>query len=123
MRQEYPDPHQPFDPARVAPLLAVAQLLASSPRSVDACFDPDDFMDLSWCRRDRPPGMRIFKHVRTRRYLNLDAGGRAYRYVPPRPDHPDRAGFYRLHQTLGDAIDHLELSSNAVDGVDGQLGA
>lgn len=95
--------------ARTAPLHRVKELLATSTRSVDTRFDPDDFMDLTWCRRDRPPGIKVFKHVVTRQYLYLDNSGRAYRYVVDRPGEP--GGQYRQHATLSDAIDDLELSA------------
>lgn len=45
----------------------------------------------------------LYKHHHTRRYLNLDASGRAYQFAP---DPSDRASSYRpIH--LGDAIAHV----------------
>ena len=41
-------------------------------------------------------GIRMYKHVFTRRYLFLDANARPYRYVLPddwRPGHPDRGRY------------------------------
>ena len=114
MRVVYPEPDHPFDRARIAPLQQVAKALATSTRLVDARFDPDDFMDLSWCRQDRPPGIKVFKHVLTRQYLYLDEGGRAYRYVVDRPG--DLGGRYRPHARLSDAIDNLQLAAG-LEGV------
>ena len=44
----------------------------------------------------------MFKHVDTRRYLNLDVDGAAYRY-------DDGDGTYVRHETLRDAVDALGL--------------
>ena len=49
----------------------------------------------------------LYKHVATRRYLNLDDEGDAYRYVAPRD--LARPGRYVPHRRLLDALDHLEL--------------
>ena len=111
-----PQSPRPFNSSRTAPLLDLARRLADSPRPIDARFDPDDFMDLSWCRHDRPPGIAVFKHVRTGRYLYLDAAGRAYRYDPPPLGGTSRAGSYRPHANLSDAIDDLGLTEITIGG-------
>jgi hypothetical protein len=54
-------------------------------------------------RRDR---IWLYKHIETRRYLNIDAAGHAYRYIPPLFD---RDGRYIAHRRLADALAHLEL--------------
>ena len=113
MHFAHPDTDGTLTRARLVPLYKVARRLATSPRPADACFDPDDFMDLSWCRSDRPATISVFKHIRTRRYLYLDATGRAYRYLPPSPGGAARPGAYVLHATLAEAIDALELSTVA----------
>jgi hypothetical protein len=94
---------------RFAPLRLVAERLRTSSVPADAFFDPDDFMLMSWCHDDCPTHLLLFKHVDTRRYLNLDVHGAPYRYVPPRDDDPDGDGRYEPHATLRDAVDHLEL--------------
>lgn len=107
--------HQPpperSDPLarRFAPLRLVAERLATSTVPADAFFDPDDFMLMSWCRSDRPKDVMLFKHIDTRHYLNLDADGAAYRYVPAATDDPDDQGTYVRHMTLRDAVDAVGL--------------
>ena len=85
---------------RFAPLRLVAARLATSAVPADAFFDPDDFMLLSWALDDCPAPVKVFKHVDTRRYLNLDRDGAPYR--------ADGGGYVR-HATLRDAIDALGL--------------
>ena len=108
MRYEYPEPDQPFDPAWIAPLLAVDEILAKSLRIADSFFDPDDFMIMGWYRRPRRSNIMLYKHRDTRRYLNVDGRGRAYRYVPP-PNLESEDDGYRRHPTLRAAIDHIGL--------------
>ena len=46
----------------------------------------------------------LYKHGDTRRYLNLDGAGHAYRYVPPADPYGDVAGSYApLPDALGAA--------------------
>jgi hypothetical protein len=94
---------------RFAPLRLVAQKLRTSSVPADAFFDPDDFMLMSWCVGERPSGVHLFKHVDTRHYLNLDADGVPYRYVPPATDDPDDEGSYVRHTSLRDAVDAVGL--------------
>ena len=103
-----PPPARP-DPLerRLAPLRLVAEKLRASAVPADAFFDPDDFMLLSWCRANRPAHVMLFKHVDTRRYLNLDADGAAHRYVPPAD--PGGEGAYPRYATLREAVDALGL--------------
>ncbi len=106
MRLEHPRPdllHRRFAPLRI-----VARQLRSSPVPADAFFDPDDFMLMDWCRADRPGSISLFKHIDTRRYLNLDASGTAYRYVPP-ADARSGTGAYVRHPDLRDALHQLGL--------------
>lgn len=107
MRIEHPQPDLLF--RRFAPLRLVADQLRSSTVPADAFFDPDDFMVMSWCRDDRPAGISLFKHVHTRRYLNLDSEAHAYRYVPPDTDDPAGKGTYLPLASMRDAVDHLRL--------------
>jgi hypothetical protein len=104
-------PPERFDPLarRFAPLRLVADRLRTSTVPADAFFDPDDFMLMSWCRSDCPGHVMLFKHVDTRRYLNLDANGDAYRYVPPAADTPDGDARYVRHTTLREAVDGVGL--------------
>lgn len=109
MRHEYPERDQPFDPAWIAPLLAVDEILAKSLRIADSLFDPDNFMIMGWYRRHGRSNIMLYKHRDTRRYLNVDSQGRAYRYVAPRSLDSEREGCYRRHLTLRAAIDHVGL--------------
>ncbi len=98
-----------------APLRLVARRLKSSAVPAAACFDPDDFMLMSWCHPDRPATISLFKHVGTRRYLNLDADGNAYRYVTPAAGNPNRAGTYVPHKSWRETLDDLGLGDQ--DGI------
>jgi hypothetical protein len=91
---------------RFTPLRLVAERLATSTVPADAFFDPDDFMLVTWCRRDRAPGVDVFTHVDTRRSLNLDPDGVPYRHVP---EAAPGAGRYERHRTLRAAVDALGL--------------
>lgn len=71
-------------------------------------FSVDDFMCMGMLRRRRRPDLLLAKHVHTRRYLNLDAEGHAYRYLPP-PEDSDSNGQYRPYRDLIAAIDALHL--------------
>ena len=97
MRHQPPPARSDLLARRFAPLRLVAERLRASAVPADAFFDPDDFMLMSWCRADRPQDVMLFKHVDTRHYLNLDADGAAYRYVPPATDAADDEGTYVRH--------------------------
>jgi hypothetical protein len=49
----------------------------------------------------------LYKHIGTRRYLNLDDEGHAYRYAPPAD--LSKPGRYVAHRRLEDGLVHLEL--------------
>jgi hypothetical protein len=100
-----PDAH-PIDPGWWAPLEAVARVSAGQPHY--AFFDPADFMLMGRIVRRSPRAdLLLYKHWYTRRYLNLDQAGHAYRFVPPRALH--RSGRYLHHGSLADALDALGL--------------
>ena len=71
-------------------------------------FRVDDFMCMGMLHRHRRPNLILNKHYFTRRYLNLDATGHAYRYLPP-PPRSTSSGQYRPHKDLVSAIDALQL--------------
>jgi len=80
------------------PLEKVADLLSERG---DNRIDPGDFMYMGATGADTGVAVRMFKHCDTRRYLNLDANGHAYRYTPT-----GSGGYtYRL-QNLDAAIAH-----------------
>jgi hypothetical protein len=90
-----------------APLEAVARAIAHE--HYYRFFDLSDFMLMAKVvRRNSRPDIFLYKHYYTRRYLNLDEAGHAYRYVPPR-DLFHGEGRYLKHRSLRAALDHLEL--------------
>ncbi len=103
-----PDDKRPLHPSWLAPLEAVTRAVAGNPRF--RFFDPSDFMIMNqWLRRGRPT-LVLYKHWYTRRYLNLDAAGHAYRYLSPRDILTSTSnGRYLPHRDLCEAIDHLWL--------------
>jgi hypothetical protein len=75
-------------------------------------FHPAEFMYMAAVRRARPDlVIHLYKHVDTRRYLNLDDAGHAYSYVHREVDRvsSDFSGRYRRHGNLVDALDALGL--------------
>lgn len=57
--------------------------------------------------------IHLYKHIDTRRYLNLDDGGHAYAYLP-KPDDPDAmdsGGRYRRYAAMDIAIIRLDLGA------------
>jgi hypothetical protein len=109
MRHQPPPERSDLLARRFAPLRLVAEKLRASTVPADAFFDPDDFMLMSWCRSDRPKDVMLFKHIDTRRYLNLDGDGAAYRCVPPATDELGDEGAYVRHATLREAVDAVGL--------------
>ncbi len=85
---------------RFAPLRLVAEKLRASAVPADAFFSPDDFLCVSWAV-DCPGHVKVFKHVDTRKLLNLDGDGAAYR--------TDGDGEYVRHTTLREAVDAVGL--------------
>ena len=53
--------------------------------------------------------IHLYKHVDTRRYLNLDVAGHAYAYLGPASAEVDTTtgGRYRRYRSLPDAINHV----------------
>lgn len=81
-------------------------------------YDAADFMVMGALRRTGHPLLYLYKHVETRAYLNIDAAGVAWRYVPPRRG-DDGDGRYVRHRSLEDAFDALRLwELDDVDDVD-----
>jgi len=82
----------------------VADLLANRNHHLN----PGDFMYMG---ADLEPGrtIHLYKHIDTRRYLNLDDSGHAYRYLAAPRQTLDRPGRYQLWPSLDASIDHLQL--------------
>jgi hypothetical protein len=102
---EFPPSDGPLD-EWFAPLEAVARLIEGNPRF--RFFDLGDFMVMERLVRPPRPTIVLYKHYFTRRYLNLDEWGTAYRYIAPPPD-SDRSGRYVRHRDLASAIAGLQL--------------
>lgn len=101
-----PDGPDPLDPEWWAPLEGVARVAVTDARY--RFFDLGDFMLMARLDRRPRPRLVLYKHLHTRRYLNLDDGGHAYRYVAPRPGAVGN-GRYLRHRDLTAALDHLGL--------------
>jgi hypothetical protein len=106
MRELVPSPDDAQDPAWWAPLEGIARLVVGEPAY--QFFDVDDFMLMVRLVRPPRPAITLYKHRETRRYLNLDDAGHAYRYVAPRDDSKSN-GRYVAHRDLREALDHLRL--------------
>ena len=92
-----------------APLEAVARISNSCTELPS--FHPGEFMYMyAVCNRRKGLTIHLYKHMDTRRYLNLDDAGHAYRYCgSARTDDDESGGMYRLHASLAVAINALEL--------------
>ncbi len=98
MRFIVPSEDRPVDDTWWCPLEHVALEMSKCERWSDQFFDLGDFMLMDGIQRRPRPLLVLYKHVHTRRYLNLDLAGRPYRYFPPKTD-PDGAGRYVEHST------------------------
>lgn len=106
MRLSFPDPDHPIGPEWWAPLLAVVDFVQGIRRH--RLLAVEDFMLMGRVLRRARPDIALYKHCFTRRYLNLDDDGRAYRYSVPRSD-PLAPGRYLAHRSLDDALGNLGL--------------
>ena len=107
MDHEFPDPDLPLAPEWWAPLAGVVESVAGVDRH--RFLDIDDFMLMARIRRSPRPSITLYKHVYTRRYVNLDASGQAYRYIAPRELTSSNHGRYVRCRSLDDALDSLRL--------------
>jgi len=105
------------DQAVWAPLERVARLARQSPQLPS--FHEAEFMFMGTARdMNRGLAIHLYKHVDTRRYLNLDDAGQAYAYSEGGSMDDDNAisgGWYRLYVSLAAAIEHVGLSIFEVD--------
>lgn len=96
------------------PLEQLAGALSTAPDAPD--IDPGDFMYMTKMADRKGNALHLYKHIDTRRYLNLDDAGHAHEFVRVATlRHTDElAGVYRLARDLRVALDHLELDSELV---------
>jgi hypothetical protein len=82
-------------------------------------FHPGEFMYMAAVHGGRPRvTIHLYKHIDTRRYMNLDDAGHAYAYQfrVDDPDTMDTGGRYRRYRSLVDALEAAGL--RAFDGDD-----
>lgn len=95
-----------------APLEAVARVVRQSPDLPQ--FHPGEFMYMATLHAARSQvRIHLYKHVDTRRYLNLDDGGHAYAYQYRLGDGhaANFGGRYRRYRNFLDALDRLDLQA------------
>ncbi len=91
------------------------QRLADRLRTEDgeSVIEPAHFMYMVRIHAKGQPDIHLYKHIDTRRYINLDDDGNAYIYVPGRRDvERVESGFmgrYRLLPDIDTAIANLDL--------------
>lgn len=108
MEHLFPSGDGPLDDHWLRPLDLVARAIGGMPRYRH--FDLGDFMIMGEAVRKPRPNLILYKHHWTRRYVNLDQAGHAYKYVCPRDwmtSH--RSGRYLAYRDLLIAVDHLDL--------------
>lgn len=103
----FPEGEDPAGPAWWAPLEGVARAVEGNPRY--RFFDLADFMLMCRQHRKKRPSLLLYKHYYTRRYINLDDAGHAYKYVAVRDGDDWEPGRYVRHRSLSAALDALDL--------------
>jgi hypothetical protein len=106
VKMVFPTDGAPVDPSWWRPLEQVMHTIAGDPRY--EAVDIDDFMLMGGVARRGRPRIVLYKHVHSRRYLNLDDAGHAYGYVPPRPG-ASGDGRYVALEDLRTALERLDL--------------
>jgi hypothetical protein len=107
MNVVYPEPQKTFTGCDewCIPLHLVEKAVAGK-RFAEG-FSVWDFMVMGRVE-DENGSIVLYKHCDTRRYINVDEAGHAYRYSPGRPQ-SGRRGDYLPLRTLSEAIAHLDL--------------
>lgn len=95
---------------------ALRRVAALTRRAADLpTLHPCEFMFMGRVDRRRRASIWLYKHIWSRRYINLDDAGHAYRYIPPLDLMSDRPGRYVVRRGLLDALIHLELDAFGPD--------
>jgi hypothetical protein len=103
---EFPDETGPLQESWLVPIQTFMRVMPVNAYS--RFFDVDDFMIMARKVRSGRPSIVLYKHRHTRRYLNLDADGRTYRYLAPRAN-TDGDGRYVAEPNVDRALGSLEL--------------
>lgn len=115
---EFPTRLELSDAPVWAPLEAVARWART--RDDVPSFHEAEFMYMAAVHDDRRT-IHLYKHIDTRRYLNLDENGTAYAYCGASNDDVDdgevSGGWYVRYRMLADAIAPLELELFTADGL------
>ena len=111
----YPDEDAPVDMGWWAPLMRFGLAMA---RADLPAIDPDDFMLMGRIERKDRPRLWLYKHIHTRRYVNLADDGTPYRYIPPKNWSSRSPGRYVLHRHPRAAWWQLDLLSLRDDNDD-----
>lgn len=76
-------------------------------------LDPSEFMYMVRVVAPGRPDVHLYKHIDTRRYLNLDDAGHAYAFVGSASDTgaAELAGHYRPLRDIRAAVDRLGLDT------------
>ena len=105
-----PDPDVPLDPSWTDSLSAAASALWElEPLPSDQFFEPRDFDVVARVRRSSLPDVVLYEHAFTRRFLIVDASGRAYRHLPPKRLGDTEPGRFLAHRDLRRAVAELQL--------------
>jgi hypothetical protein len=104
----YPEDDAPVDMGWWAPLMRFGLAMA---RADLPAIDPDDFMFMGRIDRKGRPRIWLYKHIDTRRYVNVADDGTPYDYVAPKNWNSRYEGRYVLHRDPKNAWRRLNLLS------------
>jgi hypothetical protein len=102
----YPDDDIPSDMGWWTPLLRFGLAMA---RAGLPAINPNDYMLMGRIDRKGRPRIWLYKHIDTRRYVNVADDGTPYRYIPPKDWNSRYEGRYVLHRNPKTAWWHLGL--------------
>jgi len=115
MALDVPHDTDPLPHEWIAPLQLVAATQAGE--RLAHFLDVDDFMVMGRIVRPPRPTIVLYKHAYTRSYLNLDADGQAYRYIPTRRSSHGRYDRQPLDEALRQVgLDQLPWLKPGLEG-------
>jgi hypothetical protein len=97
-------PEDPVDPSWFGPLEALSAQVAGDAGLPQ--INPDHFFYVGWIDREGFPRLHMYRHIGSKRYLNIDEGGHLWRYTGS-----DKVGSERYAPTtdVRDALTSAEL--------------